>query len=165
MNKLPSQEEFEATLAARNETLRNNWIKTMEARIVREELQKCQKAEGVNHYAVCKPLVETYLELLKDAKVSATAKDRAEGHGQSRSYGQKRFRSSKRGHWTRVVLGIVGYTCDEVGKTGLPGLDMVGSYVISNSADHGYFGFTTGQGLQDRRRSVEYVSQLCNTQK
>ena len=70
----------------------------MEARIVREELQKCQKAEGVNHYAVCKPLVETYLELLKDAKVSATAKDRAEGHGQSRSYGQKRFRSSKRGH-------------------------------------------------------------------
>lgn len=50
----------------------------MEARIVREELQKCQKAEGVNHYAVCKPLVETYLELLKDAKVSGTRTDRVD---------------------------------------------------------------------------------------
>jgi hypothetical protein len=49
----------------------------MEARIVREELQKCQKAEGVNHYAVCKPLVETYLELLKDAKVSGIAREQA----------------------------------------------------------------------------------------
>lgn len=45
------------------------WVKTMEARIVREELMKCHRSEGVNHYAICKPLVETYMDLLKDAKV------------------------------------------------------------------------------------------------
>lgn len=58
-------------MQANDERIRQQWIKTYEARIVREELQKCQKAEGVNHYAVCRPLVETYMELLKDAKVSA----------------------------------------------------------------------------------------------
>lgn len=41
----------------------------MQARIVREELQKCHKAEGVNHYQVCEGLTKRYMELLKDAKV------------------------------------------------------------------------------------------------
>lgn len=59
-----------AVLDARAERVRQDWIKTMEARIVREELQKCRKAEGVNSYYYCKPLVETYLGLLRDAKVS-----------------------------------------------------------------------------------------------
>lgn len=55
---------------ARTEKIRENWIRTMEARLVRDELSKCQKAEGVNHYQVCHYLAERYLGLLKDAKVS-----------------------------------------------------------------------------------------------
>lgn len=43
----------------------------MEARIVREELQKCHKAEGVNHYQACADLAKKYHSLLADAKVSA----------------------------------------------------------------------------------------------
>lgn len=42
----------------------------MEARIVREELQKCHKAEGVNHYQACSDLAKKYHSLLADAKVS-----------------------------------------------------------------------------------------------
>ncbi|UZJ51233.1 hypothetical protein CBS101457_000553 [Exobasidium rhododendri] len=66
---LPSTEEFKATLAEREEKIRTAWVRTMEARIVREELQKCHKAEGVNHYQVCHDLSARYLELLKVAKV------------------------------------------------------------------------------------------------
>jgi hypothetical protein len=44
----------------------------MEARIVREELVKCQKAEGVNHYVECKHLSELYLKLLRENKVRHT---------------------------------------------------------------------------------------------
>lgn len=40
-----------------------------EARLVREEITKCHRAEGVNHYEACHDLVQHYLELLKDAKV------------------------------------------------------------------------------------------------
>lgn len=60
-----------ARMDSRNEQMRQQWIKTYEARLVAAEISKCQKAEGVNHYAVCRPLVDTYLELLKDAKVRA----------------------------------------------------------------------------------------------
>jgi hypothetical protein len=42
----------------------------MEARLVREELAKCRKGEGVNSYQNCKYLADLYLELLKDANVS-----------------------------------------------------------------------------------------------
>ena len=34
---------------------------------------KCHQAEGVNHYEACHGLVQHYLELLKDAKVSVKA--------------------------------------------------------------------------------------------
>ena len=56
-------------LAAREEHIRESWVKAMEARLVREELQKCHKFEGVNHYQSCKELAERYIDLLKDAKV------------------------------------------------------------------------------------------------
>ncbi len=58
------------TLNAREEKIRESWIRTMEARIVREELQKCHKAEGVNHYQACADLAKKYHSLLADAKVS-----------------------------------------------------------------------------------------------
>lgn len=41
----------------------------MEVRIVRDELIKCHKSEGVNHYAECKHLSELYLKLMKENKV------------------------------------------------------------------------------------------------
>jgi hypothetical protein len=41
----------------------------MEARIVREELSRCQRAEGVNHYESCQHLAERYLTMLKENRV------------------------------------------------------------------------------------------------
>ena len=60
------------TLSQREEKIRESWVRTMEARIVREELQKCHKAEGVNHYQACSDLAKKYHSLLADAKVSPT---------------------------------------------------------------------------------------------
>jgi len=41
----------------------------MEARIVRENLSKCQKVEGVNHYERCKDLAERYTDMLRENRV------------------------------------------------------------------------------------------------
>jgi hypothetical protein len=41
----------------------------MEARLVREELEKCQKGEGVNHYENCKWLADKYITMLKENRV------------------------------------------------------------------------------------------------
>jgi len=41
----------------------------MEARIVRDNLSKCQKVEGVNHYERCKDLAERYADMLKENRV------------------------------------------------------------------------------------------------
>lgn len=41
----------------------------MEARIVRDNLSKCHKVEGVNHYERCKDLAERYADMLKENKV------------------------------------------------------------------------------------------------
>ena len=41
----------------------------MEVRLVREELEKCQKGEGVNHYENCKWLADKYLQMLQDNRV------------------------------------------------------------------------------------------------
>jgi hypothetical protein len=47
-------------------------VKAMEARLVREELEKCQRSEGTNHYEKCRWLSELYLAMLKDNKVRVT---------------------------------------------------------------------------------------------
>lgn len=49
--------------------MREQWIKSMMARLVREELGKCYAKEGVNHLEKCTVLRERYFEALKDAKV------------------------------------------------------------------------------------------------
>lgn len=41
----------------------------MEVRLVRDELEKCQKGEGVNHYENCKWLADKYLQMLQDNRV------------------------------------------------------------------------------------------------
>ena len=56
-------------MAKREEDIRESWIGAMEVRIVREELVKCQKMEGVNHYSECKHLSELYLNLMRTNKV------------------------------------------------------------------------------------------------
>ncbi|KAH7106553.1 NADH-ubiquinone oxidoreductase 12 kda subunit mitochondrial precursor [Auriculariales sp. MPI-PUGE-AT-0066] len=56
-------------LDARDKHVREQWIKVMELRLVREELVKCQRSEGINALAQCKELSERYLDMLKTAKV------------------------------------------------------------------------------------------------
>ena len=61
---------LKAKLKAREEHVRESWVLAMEARIVRDNLNKCQKIEGVNHYEKCKHLAERYQEMLRDNRVS-----------------------------------------------------------------------------------------------
>ena len=42
----------------------------MEARIVRGELQKCYRGEGVNQLQNCKELAERYAGMIRENKVS-----------------------------------------------------------------------------------------------
>jgi len=46
----------------------------MEGRIVQEELKKCYRAEGVNHYQNCRHLVELYMTSLKEKRVEGWRK-------------------------------------------------------------------------------------------
>jgi len=61
--------QIKAKIEERDQHLRESWVKAMEARLVREELEKCQKSEGVNHYENCKWLSEKYLTMLKENKI------------------------------------------------------------------------------------------------
>ena len=56
-------------LAAREEKIRQSWIGVMETRLVREELAKCWRTEGVNHYEVCHHLTAKYLDMLRENRV------------------------------------------------------------------------------------------------
>lgn len=46
----------------------------MEGRIVQEELKKCYRSEGVNHYENCKHLVELYMTSLREKRVEGWRK-------------------------------------------------------------------------------------------
>jgi hypothetical protein len=56
---------------AREQHVRESWVRAMEARLVREELSRCQRAEGVNSYETCQHLADRYLAMLRDNRVSA----------------------------------------------------------------------------------------------
>ncbi|KAE9980084.1 hypothetical protein BLS_009168 [Venturia inaequalis] len=58
-----------ALKAAQDSIIREQWVRSMMARLVREEMGKCYWREGVNHLEKCGHLRERYLELLKDAKI------------------------------------------------------------------------------------------------
>ena len=60
-------------LAAREEKIRQSWIGVMETRLVREELAKCWRTEGVNHYEVCHHLTAKYLDMLRENRVRSFA--------------------------------------------------------------------------------------------
>jgi len=58
-----------ARVAARDAHVRESWVRAMEARIVRDQLQSCYRTEGVNHYESCRELSEKYTTLLKENRV------------------------------------------------------------------------------------------------
>ncbi|KAF2436456.1 hypothetical protein EJ08DRAFT_623936 [Tothia fuscella] len=62
-------EDQTALKAAQDAVIREQWVKSMMARLVREEMGKCYWREGVNHLEKCGHLRERYLELLKDSRV------------------------------------------------------------------------------------------------
>jgi hypothetical protein len=47
-------------------------VKAMEVRLVADELAKCHRAEGVNHYENCAWLSEKYMAMLKENRVRVT---------------------------------------------------------------------------------------------
>jgi hypothetical protein len=51
--------------------IRESWVAAMKARIVRGELIKCQRGEGVNHYKHCRDLAEMYTGMIRENKVSS----------------------------------------------------------------------------------------------
>ncbi|KAF8472531.1 hypothetical protein BDZ91DRAFT_676477 [Kalaharituber pfeilii] len=62
-------DDTRAFKAAQDAILREQWVKTMMARLVREELGKCYYREGVNHLEKCEFLRERYLDLLKESRI------------------------------------------------------------------------------------------------
>ncbi|ORY78000.1 hypothetical protein BCR35DRAFT_305156 [Leucosporidium creatinivorum] len=66
--------DYKEILISREEKIRQSWIGVMEARLVREELQKCWRTEGVNHYEQCHHLTAKYLDLLRTNRVEGFRK-------------------------------------------------------------------------------------------
>lgn len=56
-------------MMARDLVIKESWVKAMEVRLVREELEKCRKGEGPNAMENCRWLAEKYAQMLKDNKV------------------------------------------------------------------------------------------------
>jgi len=62
-------DDNKALKAAQDSILREQWVKSMMARLVRDELGKCYFEHGVNHLEKCGTLRERYFELLKESRV------------------------------------------------------------------------------------------------
>ncbi|WVO23270.1 uncharacterized protein IAS62_004619 [Cryptococcus decagattii] len=69
MATTPAMDEYRERIKSREEHIRESWIKAMEARIVRDELQKCYRGEGINQLQNCKVLAEKYAAMIRDNKV------------------------------------------------------------------------------------------------
>ncbi|KAJ1922872.1 hypothetical protein IWQ60_002502 [Tieghemiomyces parasiticus] len=50
---------------ARDQYLRETWIRVMELRIMQKRLQQCYRTEGVNYIQNCRALGERYLDMAK----------------------------------------------------------------------------------------------------
>ncbi|KAH9940990.1 hypothetical protein B0H21DRAFT_710745 [Amylocystis lapponica] len=61
--------ELQARLRERDEIVRESWVRAMEAKIVRDNITKCYRLEGVNHMEKCKDLVDKYKVMLRENKV------------------------------------------------------------------------------------------------
>lgn len=62
-------DDAKALKAAQDSVLREQWVKSMMVRLVREDLGACYYREGVNHLDKCSALREKYLDLLKHTRV------------------------------------------------------------------------------------------------
>ncbi|KAJ8662714.1 hypothetical protein O0I10_001678 [Lichtheimia ornata] len=58
-----------AVYAARAQKIRDDWVKAMEARIIKEKLDACYQTEGTNHYQNCRDLADLYRKAVKENKV------------------------------------------------------------------------------------------------
>ncbi|KAG2035922.1 NADH-ubiquinone oxidoreductase 12 kDa subunit [Suillus americanus] len=67
-------ELIKSKLQEREEFVRESWVKAMEARLVRDELVKCHRLEGVNHLENCRWLSDKYNSMLKENKVKGYKK-------------------------------------------------------------------------------------------
>ncbi|RUS17283.1 hypothetical protein BC937DRAFT_90161, partial [Endogone sp. FLAS-F59071] len=72
--RVPGYDEIDLTdrkalLAAREQKLRDDWVRAMEVRVIREQLSKCYKTEGVNHYQNCRHLADLYLQAIRQNNV------------------------------------------------------------------------------------------------
>ncbi|KAG1734126.1 hypothetical protein EDB19DRAFT_1830674 [Suillus lakei] len=61
-------ELIKSKIQEREEFVRESWVKAMEARLVRDELVKCHRLEGVNHLENCRWLSDKYISMLKENK-------------------------------------------------------------------------------------------------
>ncbi|KAJ7914901.1 hypothetical protein B0H13DRAFT_424471 [Mycena leptocephala] len=64
-----TQQMYKAKMAARDDFIKESWVKAMEVRLVRDELEKCRKGEGVNAMENCRWLAEKYTQMLQDNKL------------------------------------------------------------------------------------------------
>ncbi|KAJ2763100.1 hypothetical protein IWQ57_005641, partial [Coemansia nantahalensis] len=53
----------------RDKIVRDQWVKIMKLRIVREKLEECYHTQSVNHMQNCRELVERYLKELPEATI------------------------------------------------------------------------------------------------
>jgi len=67
-------ELIRAKLQEREDFIRESWVKAMEARLVRDELVKCQRHEGVNSLENCRWLSEKYAQMLLGNRVKGYKK-------------------------------------------------------------------------------------------
>ena len=58
-----------ATFQEREDLMKESWVKAMELRLLRSELDKCHKGEGVNHYENCAWLAEKILQMMRENRV------------------------------------------------------------------------------------------------
>ncbi|KAJ7086067.1 hypothetical protein B0H15DRAFT_845163 [Mycena belliarum] len=60
---------YKAKMAAQDAFIRESWVKAMEVRLVRDELEKCRKGEGPNSMENCRWLADKYAQMLQDNKI------------------------------------------------------------------------------------------------
>ncbi|KAG5519009.1 hypothetical protein PMAC_002540 [Pneumocystis sp. 'macacae'] len=54
-----------ALSAAKDHAIRETWIRAMEMRLVKEDLDRCYRTEGVDHYEKCRELSDRYWRMLR----------------------------------------------------------------------------------------------------
>ncbi|KAJ6460345.1 hypothetical protein C8R47DRAFT_1226268 [Mycena vitilis] len=64
-----TKQMYKAKMIARDEAIKETWVKAMEVRLVRDELEKCRKGEGPNAMENCLWLAEKYTQMLRENKI------------------------------------------------------------------------------------------------